>query len=84
MYMEVIYIRNHTAVVGMCTQAFDFSATLMQNEVGCTALWLACQNGHRDVAAVLIKKGATVDYLNKVRRVYSMIIITVVLMELCA
>ena len=39
----------------------------MQDDLGFTALSLACQEGHRDVAAVLIKRGATVDYLNKVR-----------------
>ena len=39
----------------------------MQDNIGTTALEAACQKGHRDVAAVLIERGATVDYLNKVR-----------------
>ena len=40
----------------------------MQDDLGYTALGVACAEGHRDVAAILIKRGATVDYLNKVRQ----------------
>ena len=38
----------------------------MQNEYGTTALIAACGEGHVMVAAVLIEKGALVNYQNKV------------------
>ena len=38
----------------------------MQNEYGDTALLGACGEGHVMVAAVLIEKGALVNYQNKV------------------
>ena len=40
---------------------------LMQNMFGDTALFAACSQGRLDTAAVLIKHGATVNNLNKVR-----------------
>ena len=39
----------------------------MQDEWGDTALIVACSAGHLTTAALLIVKGATVDYQNKVR-----------------
>ena len=42
----------------------------MQNEYGETALIVACGEGHVATAALLIEKGATVDYQNKVRLLY--------------
>ena len=39
----------------------------MQDDLGFTALGTACQQGHTEVARLLIEKGATVDYQNKVR-----------------
>ena len=42
----------------------------MQNEYGNTALLGACGEGHVTTAALLIEKGATVDYQNKVRLLY--------------
>ena len=58
----------------------------MQDVLGYTALGIACQVGHADVACLLIEKGATVDYQNKVRLLLqcSMCIITVALIEWCA
>ena len=38
----------------------------MQDEFGDTALMEACDAGHVDTAALLIDKGARVDYKNKV------------------
>ena len=38
----------------------------MQNEYGTTALIPACGEGHVMVAAVLIEKGALVNYQNRV------------------
>ena len=51
----------------------------MQDVLGYTDLGIACQVGHADVACLLIEKGATVDYQNKVRLLLqcSMCIITV-------
>ena len=40
---------------------------LMQDEIGETALFAACDEGHLDTAAVLIKYRAMVNCLNKVR-----------------
>ena len=40
---------------------------LIQNEFGETALFAACGEGHLDTAAILIKHGAMVNFLNKVR-----------------
>ena len=39
----------------------------MQNEYGETALIAACGQGHVTIAALLIEKGALVNYLSKVR-----------------
>ena len=39
----------------------------MQDDLGFTALQAACQEGKKDVALLLIERGAKVDYLNKVR-----------------
>ena len=39
----------------------------IQDEWGSTALIIACIEGHVATATVLINKGATVNYLNKVR-----------------
>ena len=43
---------------------------LMQDERGETALFAASQEGRYDPAALLIKHGADVNYLNKVRPLY--------------
>ena len=58
----------------------------MQDHLGFTALGAACQEGHTEVARLLIEKGATVDYQNKVWLLLqcSMCIITVALIEWCA
>ena len=39
----------------------------MQDDLGFSALMSACQNGHTEVADLLIEKGAMVEYHNKVR-----------------
>ena len=39
----------------------------MQDDLGFTALMFACQEGHVEVADLLIKKGAEVEYHNMVR-----------------
>ena len=39
----------------------------MQDEYGETALIAACGQGHVTIAALLIEKGALVNYQNKVR-----------------
>ena len=58
----------------------------MQDDLGFTALGIACQEGHVDVAGLLIKRGAAIDYQNKVRLLLqcSMCIITVALIAWCA
>ena len=43
------------------------SPQFMQDEYGETALFAACQEGHYDPAALLIDRGADVNYLSKVR-----------------
>ena len=43
-----------------------------------SALIIACEEGHTEVAAVLIARGATVDYKNKVRQSCMMRIMSVV------
>ena len=55
----------------------------MQNDLGGTALIAACQEGHIDVAGLLIKRGAAIDYQDKVRWLLqcSMCIITVALSD---
>ena len=55
----------------------------MQTDIGSTALIVACQEGHVNVAGLLIKRGAAIDYQNKVRLLLqcSMCIITVVLSD---
>ena len=55
----------------------------MQDEFGSTALIVACQQGHVNVASVLIKRGAAIDYQDKVRLLLqcSMCIITVALIH---
>ena len=40
---------------------------IYQDEFGFTSLCIASQNGHHEVATLLIKKGAVVDYVCKVR-----------------
>ena len=40
---------------------------LMQDEYGATALFAACSQGRYDPAALLIDRGAEVNYLSKVR-----------------
>ena len=39
----------------------------MQNDLGFTALMIACQEGEVEVADLLIERGAEVEYHNKVR-----------------
>ena len=53
----------------------------MQDHLGATALVVACERGHVDVARLLIERGAVIDYQNKVRLLLqcSMCIITVAL-----
>ena len=41
----------------------------MQNDFGSTALVAASQEGHVDVARLLIERGAAIDYQNKARAV---------------
>ena len=42
----------------------------MQDDLYCsTALVVSCENGHVDVARLLIERGAAIDYQNKVRAV---------------
>ena len=41
----------------------------MQNDLGATALGAASQEGHVDVARLLIERGAAIDYQDKVRAV---------------
>ena len=53
----------------------------MQDEYGDTALMGACKQGHVTIAALLIEKGATVDYQNKVRLSIMCIITMVTLIE---
>ena len=55
----------------------------MQDDLGFTALGAACQQGHVDVARLLIERGAAIDYQNKVRLLLqcSMCIITVALSD---
>ena len=58
----------------------------MQDDLGFTALMVACQEGHVDVTQLLIDRGAAIDYQNKVRLLLqcSMCIITVALIVWCA
>ena len=53
----------------------------MQDDLGFTALGIACQEGHIDIARLFIERGAAIDYQNKVRLLLqcSMCIITVAL-----
>ena len=55
----------------------------MQDDLGFTALGIACQQGHVHVARLLIDKGVAIDYQNKVRLLLqcSMCIITVALSD---
>ena len=55
----------------------------MQDDLGFTALGIACQEGHVNVARLLIERGAAIDYQNKVRLLLqcSMCIITVALSD---
>ena len=55
----------------------------MQDDLGFTALGVACSNGHVHVACLLIERGAVIDYQNKVRLLLqcSMCIITVALSD---
>ena len=55
----------------------------MQDGFSSTALIVACQQGHVHVARLLIKRGAAIDYQDKVRLLlqYSMCIITVALSD---
>ena len=39
----------------------------MQDDLGYTALGTVSQEGHVDVARLLIERGAAIDYQNKVR-----------------
>ena len=39
----------------------------MQDDLGFTALVVASQEGHVDVARLLIERGVAIDYQNKVR-----------------
>ena len=48
-------------------------------EVGFSALMIASEKGHTEVAGVLIARGAVVDYQDKVRQSCMIRIITVVL-----
>ena len=41
----------------------------MQNDLGFTALGIASQEGHVEVVRLLIERGASIDYQNKVRAV---------------
>ena len=41
----------------------------MQDDLGFTALVISCEEGHVDVARLLIERGAVIDYQNKVRAV---------------
>ena len=41
----------------------------MQDDLGFTALGAASQEGHVEVTRLLIERGATIDYQNKVRAV---------------
>ena len=49
----------------------------MQNDLGFTALGVASQKGHVDVARLLIERGAAIDYQAKVRAVVTVCITTV-------
>ena len=53
----------------------------MQDDLGFTALGVACSRGHIDVTRLLIERGAAIDYQNKVRLLLqcSICIITVAL-----
>ena len=55
----------------------------MQDDLGFTALGIACQEGHIDIARLFIERGAAIDYQNKVRLLLqcSMCIITVALSD---
>ena len=48
-------------------------------DAGCTALRVASADGHREVVAVLIARGATVDYKDEVRQSCMIRIMSVVL-----
>ena len=39
---------------------------MVQDEYGSTALEIACHKGHTKIAEMLLKKGAMMDYRNKV------------------
>ena len=41
----------------------------MQDDFGSTALVISCEEGHVDVARLLIERGAAIDYQDKVRAV---------------
>ena len=50
----------------------------MQEEGNCTtALHLACGNGHKAVAELLIHNGAYVNYQDKVRHLYTCVYVVV-------
>ena len=55
----------------------------MQDDLGFTGLGIACQEGHVQLAQLLIDRGAAIDYQNKVRLLLqcSMCIITVALSD---
>ena len=51
----------------VCISQYTYDS-FMQEEKNCTtALALACENGHKAVAELLVHKGANVNYQNKVR-----------------
>ena len=50
----------------------------MQNEYGSTPLMIACTAGQVTTAALLIEKGANVNYINKVKQIQCGYIVTVV------
>ena len=50
----------------------------MQDKYGHTALIGACSAGHVTTAALLIEKGATMDYQNKVRLLYIITMVTLI------
>ena len=56
----------------------------MQDRLGFTALMCACQEGHSEVADLLIEKGAMVEYHNKVRLLVQCHCVCMALIEWCA
>ena len=69
--MRRALIKSHVKYALACERVKLYQ--LMQDEFGETPLFAACHQGHLETAAMLIKHGAMVNCLNKVRLIEGMV-----------